>query len=315
MVDLATIPPPPAARTGWPWTEQTPPAPERMPDEQPWPRVTIVTPSYNQGRFIEETIRSVLLQGYPNLEYIIMDGGSTDNSVEVIRKYERWLTSWASEKDRGQSHAINKGFARATGEVFGWLNSDDYLLPGALHRLMALRRLNPPALLWVGAWVEVEHTGRILRRTLPRLGTKEDLGFWGRKTSFAQPACLFSAEAFRSVGGLDERYHFAMDIDLWMKLRAKGPFAGTGQDIATVRIYPEIKTLRDPVGRDAEFIAACFEHGLPEQARERLREHVAAETARLQQYRESYEIIMGKPAVRLYMRLRDWLRRSKRRDR
>ena len=87
------------------------------------------TPSYNQGQFIEETIRSVLLQGYPDLEYIIIDGGSTDHSVEIIRKYEPWLTYWVSERDRGQSHAINKGFCRSTGVLLGWLNSDDVLLP------------------------------------------------------------------------------------------------------------------------------------------------------------------------------------------
>jgi cellulose synthase/poly-beta-1,6-N-acetylglucosamine synthase-like glycosyltransferase len=117
---------PPADKTGWPWTEESPLLPDKMEGDCDWPKISIVTPSYNQGRFIEETIRSVLLQGYPNLEYIIIDGGSTDNSVEIINKYEPWLTYWVSEPDRGQSHGINKGFEKATCEVFGWLNSDDY---------------------------------------------------------------------------------------------------------------------------------------------------------------------------------------------
>ncbi len=103
-----------------------------MPNGSALPRISVVTPSYNQGQFIEETIRSVLLQGYPNLEYIIIDGGSTDNSIEVIKRYEPWLSYWVSERDRGQSHAINKGFERCTGDIITFLGSDDLYLPGAL---------------------------------------------------------------------------------------------------------------------------------------------------------------------------------------
>ena len=111
-----------------------------MPDAN-YPRISIVTPSYNQGQFIEQTIRSVLLQNYPNLEYIIIDGGSTDNTVETIEKYEQYITYWVSEPDRGQSHAINKGFARCTGEIMAWLNSDDLYLPSALKSLELLAPL------------------------------------------------------------------------------------------------------------------------------------------------------------------------------
>lgn len=100
-----------------------------MPDGKPWPKISIVTPSFNQGQYIEETIRSILLQGYPNLEYIVIDGGSTDGAVDVIRKYEKWLTYWVSEPDKGQADAINKGLERCTGEIFNWINSDDILLP------------------------------------------------------------------------------------------------------------------------------------------------------------------------------------------
>ena len=122
-------------KTGWPWTEETVPE-EAEQISSSLPSISIVTPSYNQAAFLEETIRSVLLQGYPNLEYIVMDGGSTDGSVEIIKKYEKHLTYWTSQKDAGASDAIRKGFERATGSILAYLNSDDLYLPGAIHHLI-----------------------------------------------------------------------------------------------------------------------------------------------------------------------------------
>jgi len=334
---LSDLPPPPAGKTGWPWTEAAPPGPELTPAGQPWPRVSIVTPSYNQGRFIEETIRSVLLQGYADLEYIIVDGGSTDDSAAVIRKYQGWLSYWVSEKDRGQSHAINKGFARATGEVFGWLNSDDYYLPGALHALMRFREQRPDAPAWAGGWCDVdmesraqrmpfspawcarwrdvEMDGRVVRQGLPRLGSMDDLAWWGRKAAIMQPSCLFSASLFRDAGGLKEHLHFAMDLDLWLGLSAKGLIAGLDEAVSAVRYYPEIKSLREPAMRDTEIIAVCFAHGCLEQARQKLldhanecaevqvrpyRERVAELTAEKRALEDTLNFILNKPAVRFY---------------
>ena len=134
---LNELPPPPTGQVGWPWTEETPPLPPTAPGGHPWPLISIVTPSFNQGAYLEEAIRSILLQGYPNLEHILIDGGSTDGSVAIIKKYERWFTHWVSERDRGQAHAINKGLARCTGEIFNWINSDDYLMAGALRKIAA----------------------------------------------------------------------------------------------------------------------------------------------------------------------------------
>ncbi len=123
---IQELPPPPEGKTGWPWTEDSQPLPEMQPDGTPWPKISIVTPSYNQGRFIEETIRAVLLQGYPDIEYTIIDGGSQDETVTILTKYEPWLAYWVSEKDKGQADALNKGFGRATGQIFYWINSDDW---------------------------------------------------------------------------------------------------------------------------------------------------------------------------------------------
>ena len=118
--------------TGWPWNVEIPQYPATVLDGSPWPKISIITPSVNQAEFVEETIRSVIMQGYPNLEYIIIDGGSTDGSVDIIKKYEENLTYWVSKSDQGQAHAINKGFTKISGDIFGWINSDDMLLPGSL---------------------------------------------------------------------------------------------------------------------------------------------------------------------------------------
>jgi glycosyltransferase involved in cell wall biosynthesis len=130
---LSRLPAAPEAGAGWPWSVET----GRPAAAAAWPRITIVTPSYQQAPFLEECLRSVLLQNYPNLEYIVNDGGSTDGSADILRGYEPFLAHWQSRKDGGQGDAINQGFARATGEIFGWLNSDDLLLPGALFAVAA----------------------------------------------------------------------------------------------------------------------------------------------------------------------------------
>ncbi|MBD3248794.1 glycosyltransferase [Candidatus Woesearchaeota archaeon] len=122
---IEKLPYPPKNKKGWPWTEESASFAKKMPNGDPWPKITIVTPSFNQEKYLEATIRSVLLQNYPNLEYIIIDGGSTDNSVEIIRKYSKFVTFWISEKDNGHGHALNKGFSKSTGEIMAWINSDD----------------------------------------------------------------------------------------------------------------------------------------------------------------------------------------------
>jgi len=212
---LSELPPPPPGKTGWPWTEESPQLPDTMPDGRPWPRVSIVTPSYNQAQFIEETIRSVLLQGYPNLEYIIIDGGSTDSSVGIIKKYEPWLSYWVSEPDRGQAHAINKGFQKATGEILTWLNSDDVYLPGAARTAVKCLISQPEtAMVYGDCRIIDEHSQVIDLWKSPDFSLAE-LPF---KCFIPQQTVFFRREVLDQVGLLKTDLHYALDYDLWLRL-------------------------------------------------------------------------------------------------
>jgi len=228
--------------------------PEEMEGGGRWPRISIVTPSYNQGGFIEQAIRSVLLQGYPNLEYFVVDGGSTDGAVEVIGRYERWITWWVSEADRGQSHAINKGFARATGEIFAWLNSDDYYLPGALEAVGRSYVARGSGVGIVGGGLMVSERGRALGRVQPGPLDFESVLRWKEPCIF-QPSCFFPGRYFRAVGGLDENRRYAMDIDLWLKLLRRTSFQAVNALLAAARTHESAKTVAH--GREM-FVEHCL---------------------------------------------------------
>jgi len=215
---LRELPAPAKHKTGWPLTEESERLPEKMPDGRPWPKISIVTPSYNQGQFIEETIRSVLLQGYPNLEYIIIDGGSTDSSVDIIKKYSPWLTYWVSEPDRGQSHAINKGWKMATGEIFAYLNSDDTYLPGAIIAAESFLTEHPDISMIYGDCNFIDEEGKIMR-------TYHGKEFDIRKMLFAniipQQTVFFRDHVLDRIGYLDESLHMVMDRDMWIRIGLK----------------------------------------------------------------------------------------------
>ncbi|MGA7326110.1 MAG: glycosyltransferase family 2 protein [Rhodomicrobium sp.] len=214
-----------------------------MPEGSPWPRISIVTPSFNQGQYIEETIRSVLLQGYPNLEYIIIDGGSTDNSVEIIKKYEKWLTYWVSEADRGQSHAINKGFARSTALLGNWLNSDDVLLRGALKAIANSYRQGGGCGFIVGRSEHRNPTGEAVWHKVEVLPLHtHDLLDYFLGVYIPQPSCFFELELYRKAGKLDETLHYAMDLDLWLKLASFGPGRTVDAICSWTRVHENAKT-------------------------------------------------------------------------
>jgi len=273
---LSDLPQPPEGRQGWPWTEACQPRPDRQPNGGEWPRISIVTPSFNQGRFIEETIRSILLQGYPALEYMVIDGGSTDESVAIIRKYEPWLTHWVSEKDRGQSEAINKGMKMATGDIVAWLNSDDVYVPGALHQVAAAYTRNPAAVLWVGTTRAIDLEYREVYRLAPRWGTQRELADWGAAAIVPQPSAFYGAAAFRRAGGVNEVLYYAMDVDLVVRLAALGGCEIIDAMLANFRVYPEAKTSQDYTGPLAEIIAADVNAGLLDVAKHVIKRYTAA---------------------------------------
>jgi len=204
---LADLPPPTASRTGWPWTVETPPQPALRADGTPWPRISIVTPSLNQGQFIEETIRSVLLQGYPDLEYIVIDGGSNDASAAIIGKYERWLSYWVSEPDRGQAHAINNGLQRSSGDIFHWINSDDVLAVSALARIGESMRDADVA---AGGVLQFDCSGHFTLVPNKNL-TAKGMILSDESTSFHQPGVWIGRKDFVEAGGLDESLRYAFD--------------------------------------------------------------------------------------------------------
>jgi glycosyltransferase involved in cell wall biosynthesis len=204
--------------------------------------VSVVTPSYNQGGFVEETIRSVLLQGYPNLEYIVMDGGSTDGTVEILEKYDPWIEEWVGEPDEGQTHAINKGFQRASGDAVTWLNSDDILLPGALGAA-ASRLFDDPDCDAVFGNVRLIDEQSVLtgRYTAASPQLSAMLRRW--HNPLPQQGFLMRRTVYEDCGPFDERLDFPMDLEYWIRcLRNGKTFAVVDRDLGGFRVHDGSKT-------------------------------------------------------------------------
>jgi glycosyltransferase involved in cell wall biosynthesis len=205
------------------------------------PLVSIVTPSYNQARFLEFTIRSVLEQGYPNIEYILIDGGSTDGSVDIIHRYADRFAWWVSEKDRGQTDAINKGFARAKGDILAWLNSDDTYENNAVSEAVKFLQGQPKVGLVYGDANFIDKNGRVIGR-FPAAQTSYKRLRRGY-VHIPQQASFWRADLWRTVGPLDPSFYFAMDYDLWVRLAAQASIQYVPQLWANFRLHTQGKTI------------------------------------------------------------------------
>ncbi|MDX2212480.1 MAG: glycosyltransferase family 2 protein [Oculatellaceae cyanobacterium bins.114] len=244
---LNDLPVPSSDKDGFPWTEHSNVLDDRALNRFNYPCISIVTPSYNQGQFIEETIRSVLLQGYPNLEYIIIDGGSTDNTIEIIRKYEPWITHWVSERDRGQAHAINKGLARSTGDILAYLNSDDYYLPNALFSVAAHFKQNPQTDLLHGRCRYIDVLGNKIGEqfgNIHRFSEIIDLwNVWWAQRQFVQPEVFWTKRITEQIGYFREDLNYVMDYDYWCRiLKAGGAVNQLDSEMACFRFTSQQKS-------------------------------------------------------------------------
>ena len=243
----------------------------KLPPLPKQPLISIVTPSYNQGKYLEQTIRSVLGQDYARIEYLVVDGASADDSVEIIRKYASPLESgsllpemqkqasalqssihwWISEKDTGQGEAINKGLARAKGEIVAWLNSDDYYLPGTITAVVKVFVEHPEAVMVYGDMLAVDGDGQQLNLLKYKPLSLQDLLCF---QIIGQPSVFFRREVLESTGTLDTTFHFLLDHHLWIRIAQAGEILHVPQTWAAARYHPEAKNR----ARAAEFGREAF---------------------------------------------------------
>jgi hypothetical protein len=242
---LSDLPAPPKGLSGWPWTQESDSL-EVAAFTEACPRITVVTPSFNQAAFLEAAIRSVLLQGYPDLEYVVLDGNSSDESAAIIQKYGKWLSHWESRPDGGQSDAINRGILSGSGHWATWVNSDDMLCCNALNNHVRAHHFDA-AVIYVGVCQHINDEGDIVETHQGRVHSLEDLvrirEVWRSAGFIDQPAVLFPRDLFRSVGGLDTTNHRTMDYELWGKFLIAGSrFRYTDVLFGAFRMHPSQKT-------------------------------------------------------------------------
>ena len=222
-----------------------------MPPLSQTPLVSVITPSYNQAAYLEQTLQSVFGQNYPHVEYIVIDGASTDGSVNIIQKYAGKLAYWVSEKDSGQAEAINKGLARASGEFVAWLNSDDYYLPGAISSAVKIFQDNPDVVLVYGDMLAVDEHGQTFNLLKYEQLSIEDLLCF---QIIGQPAVFMRREALEKAGYLSPDFHFLLDHHLWLRLALQGRVLHVDETWAAARYHAEAKNR----ARAAEFGDEAF---------------------------------------------------------
>lgn len=240
---LNILPDPPEGKTGWPWTEETDPVIYN--GLKNIPKISILTPSFNQGEFIEQTIRSVLLQNYPNLEFIIIDGGSKDNTVEIINKYSKWIKYWISEKDKGQSEAINKGMAKCEGTIFNWINSDDYYYPDCFKNL-AESFSSDRVFVVAGNYRFFDDKGEMEDRII-EFSLRDTIEATIADVIVNQPSTFFRLDIIKSLGKIDEKLQYVMDQDIFKKYLFKygqDNIKVIDKDLSHFRFHSKSKTFQ-----------------------------------------------------------------------
>ncbi len=277
---LSDLPPPRPGKTGWPWTDAPPPAPATLPDGAAWPRISIVTPSFNQGRFLEETLRSVLLQGYPDLEYVVIDGGSTDESVGILQRYEPWLAHWESAPDRGQSDALNKGLARCTGDVVTFIGSDDLYLPGAFADVARRQAAHPACGVFVGAFRYLDAHSRLVGEPrLPKLPHDGPLDLTlGPPGVYRlhQVATFYARNALDQVGRhVREDLVYTMDRELLYRVCRRFKVCLAERPYGAFRRHEDSKSVAALLPFSQEFARLYRLHRTGNRAEDRLRERMA----------------------------------------
>ena len=264
----------------WPWKVET--EASIYDETTSWPKISVITPSFNQGNFIEETARSVILQNYPNFEYFIVDGGSTDNTINIIKKYEKYVTKWVSEKDEGQSDALNKAFNWCTGDLICWINSDDYFYPGAFLKIAEkyLTCNKTETSIITGNTISIDKESNSLANSTKSyfpFNTPADLTLINHsKWYLPQPSSFFlRAKIIQTGFFLRKDLHYQMDRDIIYRLLKIGKLVLIDEDIATYRVHEESKTTGGKHVFDSTFETiktfAFYRSGIPREDKIRRR--------------------------------------------